>query len=387
MSQKDEEELYCICQSRDSGSFMICCDCCEKWYHTSCLGITRSFAKNVKTFYCFVCQNKNPDLKIEYVKDSSKKKRDKSKVSIGLLLSNHIQRACLMQRDVIDDFPLSYPPLKDRKHAKKRKHQSDEETESDDSQKRIKREELDDSDDEFRPSGNQAVSHETKKSKKQATSSKRGRKKADEKSKASKDEHKTKNWRGAGRKPKEYLKEKSLNKEANVKTEKRKYERKEKKDKKDDKDRDEKEDEKAPRHCIGPACINQAIKNSKYCSDACGVALARKRIIEILPGKIEQWKAIPSKSDELNHKQLERLRKEFIDTRAALEELDRRKQELERIIAISKEIQPMTEEECNEQECELDSELSTYCVTCGHEVNYRNAARHMGEFIFRWIPI
>ena len=216
-----------------------------------------------------------------------------------------------------------------------------------------------------------------KKSKKQASSN-RGRKKADERTKPSKDDkHKAKNSRGAGRKPKEYLKEKSLNKEA--KTEKRKYERKEKKDKKDDKDRDEKEDEKAPRHCIGPACINQAVKSSKYCSDVCGVALARKRIIEILPGKIEQWKQIPSKSDELNHKQLERLRKEFIDTKEALEELDRRKQELERIIAISKEIQPMTEEECNEQECELDSELSTYCVTCGHEVNYRNAARHMGE--------
>lgn len=85
MSGKEEEELYCICQSSDSGSFMICCDSCEKWYHTSCLGITRSFAKNVKTFYCFVCQNKNPDLQIEYVKDVSKKKRDKSKVSFGRL--------------------------------------------------------------------------------------------------------------------------------------------------------------------------------------------------------------------------------------------------------------------------------------------------------------
>lgn len=220
-----------------------------------------------------------------------------------------------------------------------------------------------------------------KKSKKQTANSKRGRKKPDEKAKPSKDDdkHKAKNSRAGGRKAKDCLKEKSLNREANVKTEKRKYERKDKKDKKDDKDRDEKEDEKLPRHCFGPACINQAVKNSKYCSDACGVALARKRIIEILPGKIEQWKQIPSKSDELNHKQLERLRKEFSDTKAALEALDRRKQELERIIAISKEVEPMTEEECNAQECELDTEISTYCVTCGHEVNYRNAARHMGE--------
>lgn len=86
MSKSKDEELYCICQTSDSGSFMICCDCCEKWYHTSCLGITRSFAKNVKTFYCFVCQNKNPELQIElYVKDTSKKKRDKSKVGRCLI--------------------------------------------------------------------------------------------------------------------------------------------------------------------------------------------------------------------------------------------------------------------------------------------------------------
>ena len=80
-----EEELYCICQTSDSGSFMICCDHCEKWYHTHCLGITRSFAKNVETFYCFVCQNKNPLLQIKF-KDSLKRKRDKSKVSSFLAM-------------------------------------------------------------------------------------------------------------------------------------------------------------------------------------------------------------------------------------------------------------------------------------------------------------
>lgn len=250
------------------------------------------------------------------------------------------------------------------------------------SPKRIKHSLEDDSDDddEFRP--NQTISYESKikKSKKQTTGAKRGRKKADEKVtkpiKNDDDKHKIKNWRGAGRKPKDYyLKEKNTNKEV-IKTEKRKYERKEKKEKKEDKEREEKEDQ-ISKHCLGPSCINVAIKNSKYCSDACGLALASKRLIEILPGKIELWKKIPSKSDEMNHKQLEKIRKEFIETKLAIEELDRKKNELEQIIAISKEVQPMTEEECNQQECELDGELSTYCVTCGHEVSYRNASRHM----------
>lgn len=161
----------------------------------------------------------------------------------------------------------------------------------------------------------------------------------------------------------------------NTKTEKRKYERKDKKDKKDDKDREDKEEQ--AKQCFGPDCLNAANKNSKYCSDFCGLLLARKRLIELLPGKIELWKKIPSKLDETNHKQLDEIRQEFIETRKAIEELDRKKKDLEQIIAISKEIKPMTEEECNEQECDLDGELSIHCVTCGHEISYRNAARHM----------
>lgn len=157
------------------------------------------------------------------------------------------------------------------------------------------------------------------------------------------------------------------------KTGKRKYERKDK-SKKDDKDSEKEEQVK---QCLGPECINAAVKNSKYCSDECGLALGRKRIIEILPSKIEQWKKIPSKADEANQRELEKIRNEFIETRQAIEELDRKKRELNEIIAHSKEVKPMTEEECNEQECEIDGELSMYCVTCGHEVSYKNAARHM----------
>ena len=29
-----------------------------------------------------------------------------------------------------------------------------------------------------------------------------------------------------------------------------------------------------PRHCLGPGCINAARRDSKYCSDECGVQLA-----------------------------------------------------------------------------------------------------------------
>ncbi|CAD6194611.1 unnamed protein product [Caenorhabditis auriculariae] len=38
-----------------------------------------------------------------------------------------------------------------------------------------------------------------------------------------------------------------------------------------------------PRACLGLECINSARKNSKYCSDECGVSVAEARLLEILP--------------------------------------------------------------------------------------------------------
>ena len=70
----DEDEVYCICRSSDSSRFMIACDRCEEWYHGDCISVTERDAKYIKRFYCDRCRRRDPDLKIKY-KESHKNRR------------------------------------------------------------------------------------------------------------------------------------------------------------------------------------------------------------------------------------------------------------------------------------------------------------------------
>ena len=45
-------QIYCSCRLPDTGSTMICCDHCDKWYHSSYVGVS-STSKN---WYCDECQ-------------------------------------------------------------------------------------------------------------------------------------------------------------------------------------------------------------------------------------------------------------------------------------------------------------------------------------------
>lgn len=134
-------------------------------------------------------------------------------------------------------------------------------------------------------------------------------------------------------------------------------------------------DRRDARQCYGPECCNAARKGSKYCSDDCGLKLATNRILEVLPGRIKQWQAAPTVSDEKNHKELEQIRQEQQVARQVLNELDKQQKELEDLIAEGKKTNPLDEDE-EEDESE-DTDVQIYCVTCGHEVNMRNAVRHM----------
>lgn len=36
-------------------SMMVQCEQCEEWFHTECVGIRKSYVKNVKEYYCVAC--------------------------------------------------------------------------------------------------------------------------------------------------------------------------------------------------------------------------------------------------------------------------------------------------------------------------------------------
>lgn len=49
--------IYCSCRLPDNGSTMICCDNCDKWYHSSCVGMPTTS----KNWFCNECHMETTD--------------------------------------------------------------------------------------------------------------------------------------------------------------------------------------------------------------------------------------------------------------------------------------------------------------------------------------
>lgn len=130
----------------------------------------------------------------------------------------------------------------------------------------------------------------------------------------------------------------------------------------------------SPRQCYGPACTNSARFGSKYCSDACGNRLATTRIYQVLPQRIQEWALSPCVAEETNIKSLEEIRKQQFEVQQILQELDKRHRELDMIVERARHaiIDPNAEYEHEEE-----SEMSMYCITCGHEIHSKTAIKHM----------
>ncbi len=47
---------YCLCNGPDDGSFMVCCDECEEWYHGRCIKITKDQGSKISKFVCPKCK-------------------------------------------------------------------------------------------------------------------------------------------------------------------------------------------------------------------------------------------------------------------------------------------------------------------------------------------
>ena len=319
---KNDEEvvLYCICRKPDTNRFMIGCDRCEEWYHGDCISITAEYAKKIRQFYCLSCREKEPGLEIVYNEKKPSKKKQ----------SDRIDFSPDVKKKRYDDSGSDFEAELDSELKKKRT-------------KFIVSDDEDDDDFEV---------------KKKQTTSKQSKTKASQ-GKSRHSQSKSSRHRSS---------KVSSSRQISSRSSKR------------NRDKIQKEKD-VPKQCFGPACIEAARKGSKYCSDACGIKLATNRIYEILPNRISQWQRNPSVADEINSKQLEKVRSEQLDARKQLEDLDVRQQELDDLIERSKKTIPFTEEEEEEYEEQMNPEgeadLSTYCVTCGHEVSNKMAVRHM----------
>lgn len=392
----DEGVIYCICRSSDCSRFMIGCDRCEEWYHGDCIGVTEKDAKNIKTFYCQFCKEKDPSLQvkfkkkkfkdIEYVPPSDRESRQKEKESARKKSSrrcgecvnchktedcgrcdfckdmkkfgglNRIRQKCRLRQCINFGLNMSNSSKKQKSPSVRTVVAETESTRTEYTEN-ISDEDLDediDVDDDYTP---MEVSENEKPRKK------RGRQRSSSESTPSP----KKKYKKRGRKQKEKS-------EKSHKKEKTTSERKKNRHHVEVEDVREYHEEDEAKQCYGPGCIEAARPHSKYCSDQCGMKLAKTRIYELLPPKIQQWQNSPCISEEFNKRSLEKIRRQQLETRQKLGELDLRHQELDAIVERARHYTTNPDQEITEED---DTELSLYCVTCGVELNQKGALRHM----------
>lgn len=385
-AEDDEEELlYCICRTKDTSRFMIGCDSCNEWYHGDCISITEDYAKNIKQFFCLMCRERDPTLEIQFKdkKEKEKKKHNEKepetpKKPTYVIFEDDKGKGCKSARrcgecvacyrnedcgrcDFCKDMRKFGGPNRIRQKCRQRQcmnfglilgkkpfkqfpgSQSDEA--EDNEQIFIPPEPVapvvfkpvndDEDDDDDRDADYNPFSG------KRSHSTSRHKRRSDrqvDKRRSRKTEHRKKHGE----------KEKSSSKKEGD----------------------------ALKQCYGPGCVYPALPNSKYCSDECGMKLATNRIYEILPNRISQWQSSVCVADENNRKSLEKIRREQQEAKERLTELSRKQEELDKVIERAKNTQIRADLENLESETE-ESEISIYCVTCGHEVSAKNALRHM----------
>ncbi|XP_057341133.1 CXXC-type zinc finger protein 1-like [Microplitis mediator] len=345
---KQDGQAYCICRSSDSSRFMIGCDACEEWYHGDCINITEKDAKYIKQFFCVRCREEDSTLITRYKPRKTdqedrrfKKYRDKDGRSGGNSSSaaatgSSTGPGAAGGRRYEYDEPWVGDSLIVKKSSQSSKRCGEcngclrnENCGKCDPCRHLKK---------FGPSVRLKLRCIQR------------------------------TCRSIGAIP---LKpSKSLDKN--------RFDKPIKKRKRDSSN--ERTEQllynllDTPRQCYGPTCIRQSRVGSKYCSDECGLKLATNRIYQVLPQRIQEWSLTSCVAEQNNQHALESVRKQQQDVKIILQELDKRHAELDRIVERAKNatIDPNYEIDDND-----DTEMSMYCITCGHEIHSRTAIKHM----------
>ncbi|KAK7488570.1 hypothetical protein BaRGS_00020187 [Batillaria attramentaria] len=322
-AEDEEPQHYCICRSTDSDRFMIACDCCEEWYHGDCIGVTQLDARCIKKYFCDGCRSKNPSLEIKYKKKKTDRRPSESsdveKRGVTKEYRSKLRDKDCGRCDFCKDMRKFGGPNKIRQKCRLRQCQN-----FGISMTKV-----------GFLSGRDLGADELPEGYLQMDS--------DEES----------DFEAA---PAPVKKRRSSSESSPTKKEKKKVKSK------------GKLKGSAPK-------TKQARTGSKYCSDDCGMKLAKRRIYEILPSQIQRWQGSPCVGEENNKKALEKLRREQMEVRITITELDRKHQELDALLERCKKV-PINPD-LDGAEGDDEAELSIYCVTCGQEINQRGAIKHM----------
>ncbi|KAL9959895.1 hypothetical protein ACROYT_G033268 [Oculina patagonica] len=365
---KKEDTIYCVCRTSDTSRFMICCDKCDEWFHGECIGITKLEAKEIKQYYCRPCLEINPDLCIKYrikkpkpekrdkVPSEKKEKQESSKDDSEEAERKRSKRTCgecvacvktedCGQCDFCKDMKKFGGPNKMRQKCRLR-------------QCLLKSRVLLRGGSTYRDmlKGEEARREDFDIDIESVTP--RKQRKAVKMKHAKSSESRKEKLRQSSDRPRRRKRIMSNEEKSRMSTE---Y-------------ADEREKDEVPHQCYGPGCTNAARSGSKYCSDECGIQLAVRRIQEILPQRMTQWKKSSSVADQKAEELLTQLSNKKQEAQEKLLELDRQSNKLDAFIEKSKNA---TVEESETQETEDETDLQIHCITCGLPLAPKVALRHM----------
>ncbi|KAH9370980.1 hypothetical protein HPB48_019093 [Haemaphysalis longicornis] len=339
----EEEIVYCICRTSDTTRFMIGCDNCNEWYHGDCISITESYAKNIVKFYCLICRDRDPTLEIKFKerKEKERKERERKEKSH----SSHAEHK-IRSRSRDDD---EYSPTrhKDKSHRSKKNKRRKSTRQCGECTACYMTEDCGRCDfckDMRKFGGPNKIRQKCRKrqclnfglilGKKPVTSPKRSRSGHDDDYDPDQeggndgsdlpndyvdDDYEPELVRRSAKKPRH---KRSPTKGGDSKAQSKRARKEEhKREHRSDKDKSRKDDD-VPRQCYGPGCTAATRPGSKYCSDDCGLKLATNRIYEVLPHRIQQWQSSMCHADELNRRQLEQIRKQQMDARNTLQQME-----------------------------------------------------------------
>ncbi|CAB3409652.1 unnamed protein product [Caenorhabditis bovis] len=127
-----------------------------------------------------------------------------------------------------------------------------------------------------------------------------------------------------------------------------------------------------PRQCLNPDCINEAMEDSKYCSQECGETLARMRLTEVLPARVKEYFDGPHTHAAELQRRLEILQKEFEDISVAEGKMLAFLDKLHDYVSKVANVAPNGKEEKD------DDNLCEACVVCGQsDIPLRKYAKHV----------
>ncbi|CAJ0604156.1 unnamed protein product [Cylicocyclus nassatus] len=132
-----------------------------------------------------------------------------------------------------------------------------------------------------------------------------------------------------------------------------------------------------PRQCIEPDCVKQARDNSKYCSDECGIKLAKRRLLTLLPQKVEEYYREQPESERRTLEELRAIDQKIGQIQKQTDTMLNYVRIIQKYVTAMKSTTSVSYDEPG------DVDFMVNCTVCGMETNGRQLPKHVERCFVR----